>query len=268
MVKNLNKLLAKASIDLQSVTGSVVAASKSLMESSSTLAQNSAHQATSIQETSSTMNEASSMVENNNENTHKALVFTQQTSSNIDTGLNDMRDLADFMNQLSNSGKDIAKIIGTIQGIASRTNILSLNASIEAARAGEYGKGFSVVAQEVRTLAAQCKASVANTASLIDNNERIIGMGMEKSNKVNGLFNSIAEQIRKIEQLVNGISAASKEQSKSISNINQELSKIGQIAASGAQISQTSESFAVSLQEQSQILSDLSKGMNSLAGNY
>ena len=94
MVKNLNKLLAKASIDLQSVTGNVVTASKSLMESSSTLAQNSAHQAASIQETSSTMSEASSMVENNNENTHKALVFTQRTSSEIGTGLNDMRGFA------------------------------------------------------------------------------------------------------------------------------------------------------------------------------
>ena len=265
VIKNVGAILKSASSDLESVTDNIVAASDSLGKSSQTLATNSSRQVSSIEETVAAMNETGATIEQNSKDTQATLTVARQALTSADLGISDMKNLMDFIDQIAKSGKEIAKVIESIQSIAARTSILSLNASVEAARAGEQGKGFAVVANEVRSLAQQSKDAAASTAAIIEKNASLTELGIERSNKVNEQFNLIVEQIKNIEQLVNDISVASKEQAKATNHVNSALGEIEQITVSGAEISKTTHSSAESLQFQLATLRDLSEKMKSLS---
>jgi len=267
VTKSTDKVLGAASVELNNATASIIAASKDLAESSNSLAESSNEQAASIEETSATMNETTSMIAQTTNSTREVLGLTQQTSSSADAGMGDVGHLIDFISKLSDSSRDIANIIDTIQSIAMQTTILALNASVEAARAGESGKAFMVVAEEVRTLALQSDEAVKNTTAIIENNIELTNQGIESSKKVNESFNLIAEQIRKIEQFVNDITTASDEQSKGIYQINLAMSRMEQVTQSNAAISEQSAASADSLQAQAEVLRSLSDKLKVLVGN-
>ena len=105
----------------------------------------------------------------------------EETTSNIE-----------LVYEASNKITDITKII---EGIASQTNILALNASVEAARAGEQGKGFAIVASEVRNLAQTSQSSVKNITLLIEDSNKKIKTAAETARKSLEIFRLIEEKI-------------------------------------------------------------------------
>ncbi len=115
-------------------------------------------------------------------------------------------DLLSKTNETTNKAKDTDEIINIIQGISSQTNLLGLNASIEAARAGEYGKGFSVVAQEIRKLSITSKESIEKIANIIK--------------EISGGINDIDVGLDKINGVSQNQSAALQEVSASLDEIN------------------------------------------------
>lgn len=116
------------------------------------------------------------------------------------------------MREMSNLSDEIRSINDVISGIAFQTHILSLNAAIEAASAGEYGKGFSVVADEVGQLAAKCGESAQKTTALIDRTVSAISNGMKLAETVACSFDSVSKITDEVEQNISEISAASEEQ--------------------------------------------------------
>lgn len=154
--------------------------------------------------------------------------FINIQSEQLKTFMNEIEDASNIVTDLDVHSKDIKSIVELIQNISSQTNLLALNASIEAARAGEYGKGFSVVAQEIRNLATETASSADKISELI---ETIASKTSNVNNKMNQLVFNIYTQETFMEDLANKIkdilekSNTSFGESKDIAKISNEVVK-------------------------------------------
>lgn len=161
---------------------------------------------------------------------------------NIVISFNKIYNIKNEVNEVENDVKNINGILDIIKEIANQTSLLSLNAAIEASRAGEMGKGFSVVANEIKKLAEYTKNSIKtidsniveltirtkSTIDFTDNTIESLKLSKDKINEIPDYINKIMEYIRNIQQELTNISAMSQEQSVSTSTISDQISDISQ----------------------------------------
>jgi len=130
------------------------------------------------------------------------------------------------MSLISKSSQQVASVLKNIDEIAFHTNILALNAAVEAARAGEAGAGFSVVADEVRSLAHRAAEAARNSGSIIEQTVGDVGKGVEFVNHAQAAFKEVSETIGKGTELVSQIASSSNEQAMGITQIGQAIVRI------------------------------------------
>ena len=174
--------------------------------------------------------------------------FTQDTLSSAVNGVsavaNDMGEASTAIGQVANRSEDINRILDVIRGVAEQTNLLALNAAIEAARAGEQGRGFAVVADEVRTLASRTRESTDEISTMIDGLKQdvngavsVIQSGVDRATSaVDGTQEAahslarVVERIGTIVEHVTQVATAAEEQSSVSEEINRNLTHIGDAA--------------------------------------
>ncbi len=215
------------------------ASAQTVTASSGHLSQSAAEQATSVEEVSSSIEEMTATVRQNAENAQmtekiaqKAAVDAQETGASVSKAVVAM--------------KHIAEKISFVEEIARQTNLLALNAAIEAARAGEHGKGFAVVAAEVRKLAERSQTAAGEINQLSRSS-------VEVSEQAGVMLGKLVPDIQKTAELVQEISASSKEQAAGIDQINnasQQLNSLVQrIASAAEELTNTSEELNGQAQE-------------------
>jgi methyl-accepting chemotaxis protein len=210
-------------------------------------AQNATEQAASLEETSSSLEELSSMTKRNADHAIRSNDLARTAHATAVQATGDMDAMKTAMEQIDHSGKDVAKIVQTIEGIAFQTNLLALNAAVEAARAGEAGAGFAVVADEVRSLARRSADAAKETAEKIQSSRASTVMGVEVTARVATSLQQIVAKITELDQLVAEVASASHEQTEGISQINTAVSEMDKITQANAATAEETSSAAAEL---------------------
>ena len=162
--------------------------------------------------------------------------------------------MVDTMKSINDSSRQIADIVGVIDGIAFQTNILALNAAVEAARAGEQGRGFAIVAGEVRSLAGRSAEAAREIKSLIGASVDRAEQGADIAVAAGARMDDVLHSIRRVSDVVAEISAASVEQSAGVAQVGEAVNQMDQATQSNAALVQQSAAAADSLRAQARQL--------------
>lgn len=185
---------------------------------------------------------------------HLAREENVQTHQRIETCSKDMLELMSAMQTIDEKSKEIIKVVKSIEDIAAQTNILSLNAAIEASRAGELGRGFAIVAEEVRTLAGQSAEAARSTALLIGETVSAVEMGSHISNLTDQALQEVVASEQKVSDAVASIFEAANGQSDAVERISQELARISNVVQSNGDVVKDSAAVSEKMSEQAAML--------------
>ena len=217
-----------------------------IASASQSLATGSTQQAAAVEELSASVSEILVQSQQNAQEAMNAYNDTGEAGRLMNMSITSMGEMTTAMAEINQSSQQIAKVIKVIEDIAFQTNILALNASVEAARAGQQGKGFSVVAEEVRNLATRSDAAAKETAGLIENSSRKIGEGGRIAGQTSEDLLAVAELAARNAAAMESINQLSSSQSHAIAEV---TSGIDQVSSVVQENSATSEQTAASAEE-------------------
>ncbi len=221
------------------------------------LSQRAEQQAANLQQTASSMEELTSTVKNNAENAREANHVATVARELAEHGGKVVDSAINAMQEINESSTKIAAIIGVIDEIAFQTNLLALNASVEAARAGENGRGFSVVATEVRNLAQRSANAARESKLLIQNSIQKVRNGTEFVNETGKSLNEIVGGVKQVSSIIAQIASASAQQSAGIEQVNLAVAQMDEITQQNAALAEQAAAASVSMNDQTANMRDL-----------
>ncbi|WP_175910028.1 methyl-accepting chemotaxis protein [Burkholderia metallica] len=241
-VRNSSADIARGTVDIAAGSGDIAA--------------RIATQASSVEQTAASMEQITAAVQQSAEHAAQANTLVAHASTAATDGDAAVQRVVATMDDIGRATRRIAEITGTIEGIAFQTNILALNAAVEAARAGEHGKGFAVVAAEVRALAQRSAAAVKEIDALSAESSTTVEQGYRIAEAARGTMRDIVARVDQVRTLIGEISAASREQSTGIEQVNLAVTQIGDATQQNALLISDAERAAVALRDQAAHLSD------------
>ena len=235
----------------------VSAGSTNLAESSESLAEGATEQAGAVQELQNTITTIAGEAKKAADSAEQAYRQSQEYANVADRSSDDMKEMVEAMSRINETSQKIGNIISEIENIASETNLLSLNASIEAARAGEAGRGFSVVADQIRQLAEQSSKSAVDTRSLIEGAMSEIDNGNKVADRAVASLATVVEGIRKVADSSQELSASSANQARTMESAEHDVNAISDVIQTNAAIAEESSATSQELSAQATSLDSL-----------
>ncbi len=263
-------------IQMNDSSSQLAAASEELATVSEETSQNINSQQSEVEQAATAINEMTATIQEvarnaastsetaftTNQLTVEGQNIVKQTVSSISQLANDIENASGVIHQLESHSENIGGVLDVIKNIAEQTNLLALNAAIEAARAGEQGRGFAVVADEVRTLASRTQESTQEIESMIDklqsgsreavqvmeSSRKQASESVEHANSAGSALQSITESVSLISDMNTQIATAAEEQSSVAEEINRNIVSVNnfgtQNSAAAHESTATSEELA------------------------
>lgn len=249
-LKTVNTDLSRTMRQVRQAAETMQTASVEIAVGNADLSQRTEQQASSLEETAASMEQLTATVKHNADRARSACQMANSASLAATKGGAVVSQVVSTMQAISVSSKKISEIIGTIDGIAFQTNILALNAAVEAARAGEEGRGFAIVAGEVRALAQRSALAAKEIKALIGASVESVESGSRLVGDAGTTMTDIVDQVRRVTDLIGQISNATLEQTSGISQVSQAVVQLDQVTQQNAALVEQSAAAADSLQQQ------------------
>ncbi|RWT30940.1 methyl-accepting chemotaxis protein [Enterobacter cloacae] len=231
-INSLSGNIATLVREIRASSQTAMTLSDQLSARSAQLSVKTEQQSASLVQTAASMEQMAASTKNNADNTRLASEQANQATLQARKGGELMGQVAHNMQSITECAQQMTEIISMIDGIAFQTNILALNAAVEAARAGDHGKGFSVVAEEVRNLAHRSAEAAKNIKTLIEVTSNNVTQGVTVVSEAEKNMREIVAGSGNVSRLMDEISCSTSEQEKGISQITLALSELERVTQS------------------------------------
>ncbi len=242
---------------IQGTSSSVEVAASEIAAGNQHLSSRTEHQAEALTQTVQSLQQLTDNVQRNAEHANSANQLAQTAYDVAHKGGDVVQSVVQVMEEIQQSSRRIADIIGVIDGIAFQTNILALNAAVEAARAGEQGRGFAVVAGEVRSLAQRSATAAREIHQLIGESVQKVGNGTTMVQQAGQTMQEIEQSVQRVTGIMSEISAASQAQSHDIAQIHEAVVDMEGGTQQNTALVEQAAAAAGSLREQAAVLAQL-----------
>ncbi|AHW94086.1 chemoreceptor protein [Enterobacter asburiae L1] len=237
-INSLSGNIATLVREIRASSQTAMTLSDQLSARSAQLSVKTEQQSASLVQTAASMEQMAASTKNNADNTRLASEQANVATLQARKGGELMGQVASNMQSITECAQQMTEIISLIDGIAFQTNILALNAAVEAARAGDHGKGFSVVAEEVRNLAHRSAEAAKNIKMLIEVTSSNVTQGASVVSQAEKNMHEIVTGSGNVSRLMDDISASTSEQEKGISQITLALSELERVTQSNVSMAE------------------------------
>ncbi|PXW99446.1 methyl-accepting chemotaxis protein [Sphaerotilus hippei] len=251
MCSNLRDLVSQ----VRASSDSIGTASVEIASGNQDLSARTEQTASSLQMAASSMEQLTATVRHSADSALQANQLAVSAAEVARRGGDVVSQVVRTMDEITDSSRKIADIIGVIDGIAFQTNILALNAAVEAARAGEQGRGFAVVASEVRSLAQRSADAAREIKSLIGSSVERVEDGSRLVANAGQTMDDIVRSVQRVTDIIGEITSAATEQSQGIGSVNSSVTELDRMTQQNAALVEQSAAAAESLKDQASMLS-------------
>ena len=256
-LQSIHSNLVRVIRDISQVAGQVDTSAERVSSGAQALTQGTTEQAASVERLMTNVTAITEQIQTSTVRCGSASELVDRANGYAVEADTKMEQLTAATRNINQSSTQIGTIIKTIEDIAFQTNILALNAAVEAARAGTAGKGFSVVADEVRSLAAKSTEAAQNTNELITRSIQSAKTGTESTDMAVSAMSVINDCIQAIKSLMDEIATASVQQSEMISLVESGIKEISTVVQDNSNAAEKSASVSMELSQQARTLSNL-----------
>ncbi|MBB4117054.1 methyl-accepting chemotaxis protein [Rhizobium sp. BK226] len=247
---NFNAAVTQLAESLRAVsdaTGSIDEGAQEISLSAQDLSRRTEHQAASLEETAAALDQITQNIARSSTRTAEARHVAVEANKSARHSGEVVSSAVAAMQRIEHSSSQISAIVGVIDEIAFQTNLLALNAGVEAARSGEAGKGFAVVAHEVRELAQRSAHAAKEIKDLILNSVDEVSNGVKLVRDTGDTLKIIEKQIVLINTQLDAVTAASNEQSVTLSEVNRSVNQMDQVTQQNAAMAEESTAASAAL---------------------
>jgi methyl-accepting chemotaxis protein len=241
-------------------------ASEQVAISGRSVADDAQNQAACIEETSASLEEISAATRENATRAKSADAMMREATNRVARATTSMNDLTSSMDAISKSSRQVAGVLKSIDEIAFHTNILALNAAVEAARAGQAGAGFSVVADEVRSLARRSAEAAHRSAEIVEKTIASVAIGVDQVTRAQDAFGVVSSSIASGGEIVAHIAASSEEQARGITHIGEAISRMEAVTQNNVANAQHTVEAAAEMETQVQVTRQHLDGLVAIMG--
>lgn len=256
-IEKLNDQLDMTLHQIKDASGQVMSGSEQLANSAHELAEGATEQAGAIEELTATIEDVTNISEESAKNAVTAAKSAKKAAEEAEQSRGEIAQLTKAMEGITDTSREIEKIITAIEDIASQTNLLSLNASIEAARAGEAGRGFAVVADQIGKLATDSAQSAVTTRELISKSLDEIEVGNKIVENTIESFGAVLANMEAFAGMASESAKASRTQADMLGQIEEGIEQISSVVQNNSAAAQETSAISEELSAQAVSLEEM-----------